>query len=374
MKKVRKFLGITAWLAAIMLLACACSSDLDINQVYAYDLVCMPVQKKIVQGKTAEIRCRLVKEGDYAQAQFFIRYFQPDGKGELCLNEGAPLRPNDRYPLEQETFRLYYTSQCTDQQTVDIFIEDSFGQVVQKAFSFQNEKGEEEQPVSIRFDFSTLPVQKAIQNGEEAEIRCTVKKEDERNDARYSIRYFQAAGKGELRLDGLRLKPNDLYELKSGKFNLHYVSACDEKQSVEVFIEDNLGQVVSKKFDFDPIVPEPEPEIDLSFEFSTLPVQKSIAEGERAEIRCQIKKTDPRNPTGYRIRYFQPEGKGELRMSENGTRLLPNDLYRLYDDSFRLYYTSRSTEQQSIDLYIEDDNGNIRQKSFTFTPEATEKP
>ncbi|NYI51236.1 hypothetical protein F5613_003412 [Macellibacteroides fermentans] len=105
----------------------------------------MPVQKKIVQNETAEIRCQLVKEGDYEQAKFFIRYFQPDGKGELRMDDGTLLLPNDRYPLDRTTFRLYYTSRSTDQQVIDVYIEDNFRQVVQRTFSWQNENGDKEE-------------------------------------------------------------------------------------------------------------------------------------------------------------------------------------------------------------------------------------
>ena len=144
MKKIKRFFSITAGLVAIMLLALACSDDLDIHKVYAFDLVCMPVQKKIVQGEVAEIRAQIVKEGDYQDTQFYIRYFQPDGKGELRLDDGRVLLPNDLYPLKKETFRMYYTSHCTDQQVIDVYIEDSFGQVVQMTFSWQNDSGEED--------------------------------------------------------------------------------------------------------------------------------------------------------------------------------------------------------------------------------------
>ena len=144
MKKIKTFFGITAWLAVIMLLASACSSDMDINKVYAFDLVCMPVQKKIVQGEVAEIRAQIVKEGEFQDTKFYIRYFQVDGKGELRLDNGTVLLPNDLYLLEKETFRMYYTSHSTDQQVIDVYIEDSHGQVVQKTFSFQNDRGNEE--------------------------------------------------------------------------------------------------------------------------------------------------------------------------------------------------------------------------------------
>ena len=140
--RLSRYFLYTLLLAAVV---CACSDDLDIHQVYAYDLVCMPVQKKIVQNETAEIRCQLVKEGDYEQAKFFIRYFQPDGKGELRMDDGTLLLPNDRYPLDRTTFRLYYTSRSTDQQVIDVYIEDNFRQVVQRTFSWQNEHGDKEE-------------------------------------------------------------------------------------------------------------------------------------------------------------------------------------------------------------------------------------
>ena len=145
MKKIKRFFSITAGLVAIMLLALACSDDLDIHKVYAFDLATMPVQKKIVQGETAEIRCRIVKEGDYQDTKFFIRMFQIDGKGELRLDDGRVLLPNDLYPLKKETFRMYYTSHCTDQQVIDVYIEDNHGQVVQATFSWQNDPGQDEE-------------------------------------------------------------------------------------------------------------------------------------------------------------------------------------------------------------------------------------
>ena len=147
MKKFSAYFLYTLLLGAI---ACACSDDLDIHQSYSFDLVSMPVQKKIAEGETAEIRCQLVKEGNYEQARFFIRYFQPDGMGELRLDDGTLFKPNDLYPLNKTTFRLYYTSRCTDQQTIDVYIEDSFGQVVQKTYSFQSDRIEDDKEDSRR--------------------------------------------------------------------------------------------------------------------------------------------------------------------------------------------------------------------------------
>ena len=137
---MKKFLAYFLYTLLLGAIVCACSDDLDIHQSYSFDLVSMPVQKRIAENETAEIRCELVKEGDYTQAEFFIRYFQPDGKGELRMDDGTVFMPNDLYPLNKTIFRLYYTSYCADQQVIDIYIVDNFGQVVQKTFSWQNDR------------------------------------------------------------------------------------------------------------------------------------------------------------------------------------------------------------------------------------------
>lgn len=129
-----------AALAALGLLS-SCDKELDVQQAYKFELETMPVQKRIAVGKTAEIRCTLVREGEYANARYTIRYFQPDGHGELRLDDGTLFAPNDRYPLERFSFRLYYTSRSDDRQTVDVYIEDNMGQLVQRSFTFQNETG-----------------------------------------------------------------------------------------------------------------------------------------------------------------------------------------------------------------------------------------
>lgn len=137
---MKKFIAYFLYTLLLSAIVCACSSDLDVQQAYKFDLVTMPVQKRIVQGETAEIRCQLVKEGNFEDTRFFIRYFQPDGVGVLKMDDGMVFLPNDLYPLDKTTFRLYYTSLSEDQQVIDVYIEDSFGQVVQRTFSFQNER------------------------------------------------------------------------------------------------------------------------------------------------------------------------------------------------------------------------------------------
>ena len=131
MKKMKKILALAVWIAALGLLCASCDNGLDIQQAYTFSLETMPVQKRISVGETVEIRCTLVREGRYDGARYTIRYFQPDGRGEL--------RTDDR-----EVFRLYYTSRSDDQQTIDVYVEDNTGQVVKTSFTFQSENGTEE--------------------------------------------------------------------------------------------------------------------------------------------------------------------------------------------------------------------------------------
>ena len=132
------FIGMMACLLS------SCDNELEVRQAYPFTLETMPVQTKIVKGETAEIRCTLHREGRYDEARYMIRYFQPDGKGTLRMDDGTVFLPNDRYPLDREVFRLYYTSASTVQQTIDIYVEDNFGQVVQLTFDFNNENEEQE--------------------------------------------------------------------------------------------------------------------------------------------------------------------------------------------------------------------------------------
>lgn len=122
----------------------ACNDKLDIQQVYKFSLATMPVQNQITENETVEIRFEIKREGQYKDTKYYIRYFQPSGEGSLKTSDGIEFTPNDRYPLANAIFRLYYTSRSTDQQTIDLFVEDSFGQVEKVTFSFTNKSPKDE--------------------------------------------------------------------------------------------------------------------------------------------------------------------------------------------------------------------------------------
>ena len=127
--------------AIVSLLFLGCNDKLDVQQMYAFTVSTMPVQTAIKSGETVEIRCQLNRSGKYKDATYYIGYFQSEGKGLLQNENNIVFVPNDSYELDSETFRLYYTSYCQDQQVIDITIHDNFNQEYKLSFSFTNDSG-----------------------------------------------------------------------------------------------------------------------------------------------------------------------------------------------------------------------------------------
>ena len=95
----------------------ACDDGLDVTQAYPFTVETMPVPKELAKGETAEIRCELVREGEF---------------------DGAL--------LENEKFRLYYTSECDESQSLTITVEDNFGNSFEWETDFNNDSDAEEVP------------------------------------------------------------------------------------------------------------------------------------------------------------------------------------------------------------------------------------
>ena len=129
-------------LAAFALVSC--DNELDVQQEYPFTVETMPVPTRIVKGETVEVRCKLKREGRFSDARYTIRYFQPDGKGTLRMDDGMVLLPNDRYPLEKETFRLYYTRLSDEQSSFTVWVEDSDGQAVELEYDFNADNDKED--------------------------------------------------------------------------------------------------------------------------------------------------------------------------------------------------------------------------------------
>ena len=122
----------------------SCDDELDIQQSYPFTLETMPVPNKVTKGQTVEIRCEMKKEGNYANALYTIRYFQFEGEGTLKMDNGITFLPNDRYLLENEKFRLYYTSGCSEAQNFIVVVEDNFGNAYEMEFDFNNQNAKDD--------------------------------------------------------------------------------------------------------------------------------------------------------------------------------------------------------------------------------------
>lgn len=104
---------------------------------------------------------------------------------------------------------------------------------------------------------------------------------------------------------------------------------------------------------------------NFPFEVNVMPVPKDVANGQTVEIRITIQRSDNYSNTQYYLRYFQFDGQGTLRYYDE-LPYLPNDLYLLPTEQFRLYYTSASAVSQSFDVWISDSFGNEKQITFQF--------
>ena len=122
----------------------SCDDELDIQQSYPFTVETMPVPGKVTRGQTVEIRCEMKKEGNYANTLYTIRYFQFEGEGTLKMDNGITFLPNDRYLLENEKFRLYYTSGCSEAQNFIVVVEDNFGNAYELEFDFNNQNVKDE--------------------------------------------------------------------------------------------------------------------------------------------------------------------------------------------------------------------------------------
>ena len=122
----------------------SCDDELDIQQSYPFTVETMPVPNKVTKGQTVEIRCEMKKEGNYDNALYTIRYFQFEGEGTLKMDNGITFLPNDRYLLENEKFRLYYTSGCSEAQNFMVVVEDNFGNAYELEFDFNNQNVKDE--------------------------------------------------------------------------------------------------------------------------------------------------------------------------------------------------------------------------------------
>jgi len=137
--KVMKMKISMSMVTAMLLLFVGCDQKLDIQEVSDFSVSAMSVPKMIRVHETVEIRFQLNRTDQRKDAKYRFDYFQPEGKGILQNAKGVKMIPNESYALVSDTFRLYYSSMCLDQQVIDITVHDNYNQVHKLSFSFAND-------------------------------------------------------------------------------------------------------------------------------------------------------------------------------------------------------------------------------------------
>ena len=142
MKKINQKIVIGLIAMLCVSLFTSCKKELDVQQNFPFEVKVLPVPKSIGKTDTVEIRCELRSPYQYNENRYFIRYFQYEGKGSLRTSpQGEALFANDVYPLASKgAFRLYYTSASEANQSLSVWISDSFGNEQKLDFEFNVKK------------------------------------------------------------------------------------------------------------------------------------------------------------------------------------------------------------------------------------------
>ena len=111
--------------AAVSLTLVSCDDDMDIQQSYPFTVETMPVPNKVTKGQTVEIRC------------------------ELKMDNGITFLPNDRYLLENEKFRLYYTAAGEEAHNFIVVVEDNFSNSYELEFDFNNRNVKDDGVITV---------------------------------------------------------------------------------------------------------------------------------------------------------------------------------------------------------------------------------
>ena len=142
MKKINQKIVIGLIAMLCVSLFTSCKKELDVQQNFPFEVKVLPVPKNIGKTDTVEIRCELRSPYQYDENRYFIRYFQYEGKGSLRTSpQEEALFANDVYPLASKgAFRLYYTSASEANQSLSVWISDSFGNEQKLDFEFNVKK------------------------------------------------------------------------------------------------------------------------------------------------------------------------------------------------------------------------------------------
>jgi hypothetical protein len=102
------------------------------------------------------------------------------------------------------------------------------------------------------FEVEVMPVPSQIAENEAVEIRISLLTSSDFTGTKYSIRYFQYEGSGELQYySDPPYLPNDEYPLQQKQFRLYYTSKDSKSHQFSIWIRDSFGNERRVDFEFD---------------------------------------------------------------------------------------------------------------------------
>ena len=111
---------------------------------------------------------------------------------------------------------------------------------------------------------------------------------------------------------------------------------------------------------------------DYGYSIETLPLPKSLKQGQTVALECSIIRQGYYTGTSYKFRYFQSEGEGTLK-NDKGKTLVMNRFHAIASDNFVLNYKCLLEEQQQLDFVFEDNFGQRVEYSITFTSKRVDE-
>ncbi len=124
----------------------SCKRNLEVQEAYPFKVSLMPIPKAIENGQRVELRFSLKAERQSDLNTYRLRYFQYDGTGSLQLFTATaiPMKVNDYYSVLEGDFKLFYTSHCDEQQTLELVFEDNHQQRQTVEINFNNKSKKNE--------------------------------------------------------------------------------------------------------------------------------------------------------------------------------------------------------------------------------------
>lgn len=119
----------------------SCNDEINVKQDYDFSITVEKYRKEIAAGETVGFVFHLNRNGNYALTHYTVNCFIREGEGTIRDKYGNTYKMNTDYPVNDPgTFTLFYTSQCSEAQRIELVFKDSFGKSRETVIELQNKR------------------------------------------------------------------------------------------------------------------------------------------------------------------------------------------------------------------------------------------